>query len=117
MINRNVVVEKSFEFALKIIELYKKLIYDKKEYVLAKQLLRSGTSIGANIREAVVSQSKKEFVAKMNISLKEAHETDYWLALLTQSGFITEPQSLQSEIKELIKLLTSIIKTANLNRL
>ena len=112
---QNIILEKSFDFALKIIELYKILSYDKKEYVISKQLLRSGTSIGANIREANVSQSKKEFIAKMNISLKEAHETEYWLELLTRSGFISKSESLQKEINELISILTSIIKTANVN--
>jgi len=78
----NVIRDKSFEFALKIIELYKHLTTEKKEYVLSKQLLRSGTSIGANIREAELSISKKEFTAKMQIALKEASETEYWLLLL-----------------------------------
>jgi len=109
----NLILAKSFEFALKVVELYKLLTLEKKEYVLSKQLLRAGTSIGANIREANVSQSKKEFIAKMNISLKEAHETDYWLALLCQGGFISQAQALQPEISELIRILTAIIKTSN----
>ena len=113
MKRENVIVEKSFDFAIKVVELYKYLAYERKEHVMSKQLLRSGTSIGANVREAVVSQSRKEFIAKMNISLKEAHETDYWLALLYRCGFISHSQSLNGEINELIKILTSIIKTSN----
>lgn len=116
MKKQNIVAEKSFDFALKIIDLYKYLVYEKKEYVISKQILRSGTSIGANIREAIVSQSRKEFISKMNISLKEAHETKYWLELLFRSGFAGRYNYPQSEIDELISLLTSIIKTSNLNR-
>jgi len=112
----NVIRDKSFEFALKIIEIYKYLTVEVKEYILAKQLIRSGTSIGANVREAIVSQSKKEFIAKMNIALKEAHETEYWLALLYQSSYISKDISLQLEISELIRLLTAIIKSSNENR-
>lgn len=112
---QNVIVYKSFEYALKIIRVYKYLIKEKKEYILSKQLLRSGTSIGANVREAVVSQSKKEFIAKLNISLKEAHETEYWLLLLAKSEYITDEQALLSETDELIRILTSIIKTFNEN--
>lgn len=112
---QNLIVDKSFEFALKIVELYKFLVTEKKEYVLSKQLVRSGTSVGANIREAVVSQSKKEFIAKLNISLKEIHETQYWLLLLMKSDYITDQQALQNETEELIKILTSIIRTSNEN--
>lgn len=112
---QNIIVDKSFEYALKIIGLYKLLIEDKKEYVLSKQLLRSGTSIGANVREAVVSQSKKEFIAKLNISLKEVHETQYWLLLLAKSEYIADEQALLHETDELIRILTSIIKTSNEN--
>jgi len=110
----NIIADKSKAFAIRIIKLYKYLC-EKNEFVLSKQVLRSGTSIGANVREATVSQSKKEFVAKMNIALKEAHETDYWLELLYETQFIaqTEFTSLQIDCAELIKLLTSIIKTSN----
>ena len=111
---KNVVKEKSFRFSLDIIALYKYLTTQKKEYILSKQVLRSGTSIGANIEEAVVSQSKKEFIAKLNISLKEAHETHYWLRLLKESGYINK-EDLIRQVEELFKLLTSIIKTTNTN--
>jgi four helix bundle protein len=111
---QNLIVDKSFDFSLRIIELYKEL-HAKNEYVLSKQLLRSGTSIGANVREGVVSQSKKEFIAKLNIALKEAHETDYWLALLSKSGYLSHDDCPIKDIDELIKILTAIIKTSNQN--
>ncbi|MCB5288379.1 MAG: four helix bundle protein, partial [Candidatus Cloacimonetes bacterium] len=82
---------------------------------LSKQLLRASTSIGANVREACVSQSRKEFIAKMNISLKEIHESEYWLLLLLKSGYIQEPQALLPATEELIRILTSIIKSSNAN--
>ena len=84
----NLIVSKSKTFALRIIKLYKYLCNEKKEYVMSKQILRSGTSIGANIREAVRGQSKADFYAKLHISLKEADETAYWLELLNESGYI-----------------------------
>jgi four helix bundle protein len=84
----NVVKNKSYQFSLDIIALYKYLTNEKNEYVLSKQLLRSGTSIGANVEEAIASQSKKEFIAKLNISLKEAHESHYWLRLLKDSNYM-----------------------------
>lgn len=109
---KNIVQEKSFDFALKIIELCKCLNSDKKEYVLSKQLLRSGTSIGANIREAELSISKKEFIAKLQIALKEASETEYWLLLLVYGGYIKSDEIIQNDIRELIRLLTAIIKSS-----
>jgi len=112
---QNLIVDKSFGYALSNIDLYKFLANEKKEYVLSKQVLRSGTSVGANIREASVSQSKREFIAKMNISLKEIHETEYWLQLLLKSNYINEAQALLKETDELIRILTSIIKTSNQN--
>ncbi|NLM16684.1 MAG: four helix bundle protein [Candidatus Riflebacteria bacterium] len=115
----NVVKEKSRAFALKIIALYKYLCYEKKEFVLSKQLVRSGTSIGANIVEAHSAISKKEFIAKMNISLKEAAETEYWLDLLQTSNYISEVeyQSMLENCRELKRLLTSIIKATRKNLL
>ena len=86
----NVIVEKSKSFALRIIRLYRYLCGEKNEYILSKQLLRSGTSIGANVKEAIRGQSKADFYAKMNISPKEASETEYWLELLYESGYIEE---------------------------
>jgi len=107
----NVVRDKSFDFALKIIDLYKYLRYEKKEYVMSKQLLRSGTSIGANIEEAQAGQSRKDFISKMSIASKEARETHYWLQLLKHSGFISKDETIK-DCEELIRLLTSIVKSS-----
>ena len=108
--------EKSFEFAVRIVNLCKYLTTEKREFVLSKQLLRSGTSIGANISEAQRGQSKADFTAKMSIALKEANETYYWLRLLYRTEYLTQPQfeSLEKDILELIWLLMSICKTASL---
>ena len=89
----NVLREKSYSFALRIIKAYKHLIYENKEYVLSKQLLRSGTSIGANIAEANQVQSRPDFISKLGISLKETVETEYWLNLLRDSQFLTDSQA------------------------
>ncbi len=109
----NIVAQKSRNFALRCIKLYKYLTNEQKEFVLSKQLLRSGTSIGANIKEAIRGQSKADFGAKMNIALKEASETEYWIDLLTASEYLTPQQgnSILTDCQELIKLLTSIVKT------
>ena len=108
----NVVVNKSKAFAIRIIRLYQYLLSEKKEYILSKQLLRSGTSIGANVKEAIQGQSKKDFTAKMQISLKEASETEYWLDLLHETDYLDENQfiSINNDCVELIKLLTAVIK-------
>lgn len=111
----NAVKDKSKAFALRIIKLYKYLCDEKREFVLSKQILRSGTSIGANVREAQRGQSKPDFYAKMSIALKEADETAYWLELLYEGGFIETPsyESMYADCSEIIKLLTSITKTQN----
>ena len=106
--------DRTFEFAVQIIELYKYLQYEKKEFVLGKQLLRSGTSIGANIEEANSAQSKKDFVARMSISLREARETNYWLRLLKRTGYIKK-SDLINESQELTKILGSIIVNTKKN--
>lgn len=113
----NVIVEKSKSFALNIIELYKDLSENKREYILSKQLLRSGTSIGANVKEAVRGQSKPDFYSKMNISLKEASESEYWLELLYESGYIEHEcyTQLYEPCQELIRILVSITKTQDKN--
>lgn len=110
----NVVKSKSFDFALRIIKLSKYLQSQKREFVISKQVLRSGTSVGALIRESEHAQSKADFINKMSIALKEANETDYWIELLHKSGEITDEayQSIKPEIQELIKLLVSIVKTS-----
>jgi four helix bundle protein len=112
----NPVMNKSYTFALRIIKLYKHLT-DGKEFVLSKQMLRSGTAICALIKEAEHAQSKADFLSKMNIALKEANETEYWLMLLKDSGYIEENgfQSIHSDIVELIKLLASIVKSLKNN--
>jgi four helix bundle protein len=111
----NAILDKSKKFAIRIIKLYQFLSKDKKEFVLSKQLLRSGTSIGANIREAHSAMSDAEFRAKMNIALKEASETEYWLELLQETDYLTKEQfsSIYQDSNELNKLLISIIKKLN----
>ena len=108
----NLIADKSKTFALRVIELYKFLVSEKKEFVLSKQLLRSGTSIGANARESIRAQSTADFYAKLTISLKEAEETSYWLELLNESGYIDNDmfKSLYSNCEELIRILVKILK-------
>ena len=109
-----IVQDKSFDFAVRIVNLCKYLQTQHKEYILSKQLLRSGTSIGANISESQQAQSRPDFINKLNIALKEAGETDYWLRLLQKTGYLTDDQfySIFSDCTELERLLTSIIKTS-----
>ncbi len=108
----NIIVKKSYDFALEIVKLYK-FLAEQKEYVLSKQMLRSGTSIGANVHEAVAAESKKDFIHKLGIAVKEARETLYWLCLLPYSDFIQKEQFdvLSSSCNSLIKILNSIILT------
>ena len=108
----NIVETKSFSFAVRIVNLYKYLTGKKKEYILSKQLLRSGTSIGANVAEAEQAQSNPDFVSKMSIALKETAETKYWIKLLKATGFLSEKESnsLLADCIELEKILVSIVK-------
>lgn len=108
----NVVKRKSFEFAVRIVNFSKHLTERKKEFVLYKQILRSGTSIGALVREAEQAESTKDFIHKFSIALKEANETEYWLELLFRTEYLAENEykSLATDLKELLKLITSIIK-------
>ncbi|MBT5706444.1 MAG: four helix bundle protein [Verrucomicrobia bacterium] len=110
----NVVRDKSFTFALRVVKLAEYLRRNKKEFVLSRQALRSGTAIGALIREAEHAQSKADFVSKMSIALKEANETEYWIDLLHQSNYIDDKnyKSIHPDIVELLKLLVSIVKTS-----
>jgi len=110
----NVIKTKSYLFAVRIVNLYKFLTEEKKEFVMSKQLLRSGTSIGANVREAEQAESKADFIQKLSIALKEANETEYWLDLLQETKFLNNSEyiGIQIDIKELLKLLTSIIKAS-----
>lgn len=109
----NPLKDKSFQFALSIIRLYKFLTKEKREYIMSKQLLRSGTSIGANIREAQNAQSKADFIHKFSIAQKECDETLYWLELLHQSGFLEEKEfsAIHSDANEILKMLRSSILT------
>ena len=108
------VEEKSFRFAVRIVKLCQHLDESRQAYVLTKQLLRSGTSIGANIAEAEQAQSRADFISKMSIALKEAVETNYWLRLLQATDYLSETEfsSIHSDCRELEKMLTAIIKTA-----
>lgn len=117
-VNENVVENKSFQFAVRIVNLYKHLTNDKKEYVMSKQLLRCGTSIGANVAEAERGQTKTDFYAKLSVALKEAHETYYWLRLLNTTEYLTEKEfvSMEKDIKEVIALLITICKTTQQNQ-
>ena len=109
----SIVGQKAYDFAILIIQIYKELSSEKREFVLSKQLLRSGTSIGANINEAISSESKKDFVHKLSIALKESRETSYWLRLLSGSAFIEKDKFIiaSDNCNQLIKLLNSIILT------
>ena len=109
--------EKSMAFAVRIVKLSKYLNSEKREYAIANQVLRSGTSIGANIAEAESGVSKKMFTAKMSIALSEASETAYWLELLKQTGYLTEREyeSMARDCKELLRMLMSIVKTSRRN--
>ena len=109
----NVLRDKSYAFALQVIKMYQYLSDDKKEFVMSKQLLKSGTSIGANVEEAIGGQSEKDFFAIITISYKEARETHYWIRLLKDSGYISEAQSvsLLNECEELQKIISAIQRT------
>lgn len=111
--NESLTYKKAFRFSIKIVNLYKSLNDNKKEFVISKQLLRSGTSIGANVKEALDAQSKLDFLSKMNIALKEAGETEYWLDLLRATNYIEESlfKIIMNECKELNRMLSAIVKT------
>ena len=110
----NVLKTKSFSFAVRVVDLYKYLQTEKKEFVLSKQLLRCGTSVGAMVREAEQGESKADFIHKLSIALKEINETLYWLELLNETAYLSQQQfeSINADATELIKLLISIIKTS-----
>jgi len=112
--SKSVLKDKSYAFALRIVNLYKYLTTEQREYVLSKQVLRSGTAIGALVREAEFGQSKADFAHKLSVALKEANETDYWLSLLKDSRYITPKMhdSLAPDISELLRLLVASVKTA-----
>ena len=112
--SKSILKDKSYAFAIRVVKLSQFLQSEKKEYVLSKQVLRSGTAVGALIREAEFGQSKADFISKMSISLKEANETEYWICILKDTNYIEQNlfESLQSDCKELIAMLVSSIKTA-----
>ena len=117
MVENNVLAEKSIEFAIRIVNCYKYLTKQKHETVMSKQVLRSGTSIGANVHEAIYAQSKADFVNKMNISMKEAGETSYWLTILHRTEYIDTEMynSIDSDLKEILRIIASTIKTSKSN--
>ena len=117
MARESIVGDKSLAFGKRIAKCYRYLHEKKKETIMSKQLLRSGTSVGANIREALYAQSRKDFISKLNIALKEASETDYWLDVLHEAEYFNEQEfnSLKTDNDELLKLLTTIIKTTKEN--
>ena len=114
MTHDNILYDLSKKFALRVIKLYPFLCNEKSEFIISKQIYRSGTSIGANIRESVRAQSTADFQAKMQISLKEADETEYWLELLKETDYITgnAAESLLADCEELIRLIVAIVKTS-----
>ncbi len=114
MEKQNVIVEKSFQFALRIIE-YCELLEEKKKFIIARQLLKSGTSIGANVREGQNAESRADFIHKLKIAIKEAEETDYWLLLCKHSKNYPFDEALLNDNKEILKIINSIITTAKRN--
>ena len=113
----NVVEDKSFEFAVRIVKLYKYLTSEKQEYIMSKQLLRSGTSVGANVCEAQQAQSPMDFLSKMNIALKESYESDYWLRLLHHTDYLNKEEydSIITDCRSISKLLVTIVKSTKNN--
>jgi len=113
MNKENIIQEKSFAFAIRIVNLYKYICDEKKEYVLSKQILRSGTSIGANIEEGLGGQSNKDFISKLSVAYKETRETIYWLKLLTKTDFLSKEQadSILEDAEELCKIIAKILLT------
>ena len=117
MVENNVLSEKTLAFAIRVVNGYKYLVDNKKEFVLSKQFLRCGTSIGANSNEAIYAQSKADFVSKLSIALKEASETSYWLTLLYRTSYIEESMyvSMKKDLDEIIRIIVKTIKTTRMN--
>ena len=117
MKDNNIIEEKSFEFAVRTVNLYKYLTSERQEHIMSKQLLRSGTSVGANISEAQQAQSPMDFLSKMSIALKESYESDYWLRLLHRTEYLTKDgyNSIITDCRTISKLLVSIIKSTKNN--
>lgn len=117
MTQDNLLTEKSIEFAIRMTNCYKYLTEEKNEYIMSKQMFRSGTSIGANIHEGIQAQSKADFVSKLSIALKEASETSYWLVVLKRANYLDEKLylSLKADVDEIIRILVASIKTTKKN--
>ena len=117
MTQDNILIEKSIDFAIRMTNCYKYLMEEKNEYIMSKQMFRSGTSIGANIHEGVQAQSKADFISKLGISLKEATETSYWLVVLNRANFLEEKLylSLKEDLDSIIRILVASIKTSKKN--
>ena len=117
MTQDNILVDKSIDFSIRMAGCYKFLMEEKNEYIMSKQLFRSGTSIGSNIHEGIQAQSKADFVSKLGIALKEASESSYWLIVLRRAGFLEETlyQSMREDLDEIIRILVSSIKTTKKN--
>ena len=117
MVENNVLSEKTLAFAIRVVNGYKYLVDNKKEFVMSKQILRCGTSIGANSNEAIYAQSKADFVSKLSIALKEASETSYWLTLLYRTSYIEESMyvSMKKDLDEIIRIIVKTIKTIRKN--
>lgn len=113
MKTENAILEKSYAFAIRIVKLYRYLTEKKNEYVLSKQLLRSGTSIGANVEEGIGGQSEKDFLMKLNIAYKEARETHYWLRILRDTGYLStkESKAILEDCDQILKIMTAILTT------
>ena len=118
MTRNNVLADKSIDFAIRMAKCYQYLMEEKHEYIMSKQVFRSGTSIGANIHEAIQAQSKPDFISKLSISLKEASETSFWLVVLHKSGMLDGNiyQSIKNDLDEIIRILISTIKTSKKNQ-
>ena len=114
MKENNVIYDKSFNFAVRVVNLFRYLRTEKNEFIISKQMMRSGTSIGANVSEAIEGQSRKDFISKLSIALKEANETKYWIKLLVATGYMSEKLgvSFLNDLNEIIKILVSILKTS-----
>jgi four helix bundle protein len=114
----NVIQSKSYEFAVRIVRLYQHMCVEKREYVLSKQILRCGTSIGANVEEAICGQSRADFVSKMSVAYEEARETSYWLRLLKDTDYLTPSQftNIHADAEELYRIIASILKSSKTRR-
>ena len=111
----NIILKKSYDFAVRCVNLYKYLCNEKHDFVIGKQLMRSGTSVGANVKEAIRGASKADFIAKLNIALKEASESEFWIEVLRDTDYLSsqEAESMLCDCQEILKLLTSIVKSSN----